>query len=425
MPNRSAESRSPARIGFYGNFGAGNLGNEATLQVVIERVRRHWPDGDLLCFCTNPADVQTRHKIAAFHSEAIVKDPSPRVPRGRIIRLLRILFRRVPAELLHWGKCLRALSRMDMLIVAGTGIVADYTTGPLGWPYDIFKLSVLAALCRVKLVFLSVGAGPIDHPLSRRLLKTSFALAHHRSYRDEASKRYLQSIGFDVDRDPVCPDLVFDLARIPALADRAGPRPVVGLGIKDFGSGEPAVYSRYLETMAAFVAALQQQGYGVRLLIGDMQYDIPVIEQFIEVLKSRNVPTSEPELLVKPALTVEELQRQLEETDVVISPRFHNLVLALIQNKPIIVLSDHGKLDSLGTDFSLRQYLLPMRALDADILMQTFKQLESDAERLRPQLDAQLERYRKDLDRLYAGLFADENAVDGSARARFGYDKAV
>ena len=52
-----------------------------------------------------------------------------------------------------------------MLVVAGTGIVCDYLTGPAGYPYDIFKLSTLAALCRVKLAFLSVGVGPIHHPL--------------------------------------------------------------------------------------------------------------------------------------------------------------------------------------------------------------------------------------------------------------------
>ncbi len=100
-------------------------------------------------------------------------------------------------------------SRTDMLIVAGTGIVADYLCGPLGWPYDIFKLSTLAALCRVKLVFLSVGVGPIRHPLSRWFLTRSLALAHHRSYRDEASKQYLEKIGFNTDRDFVYPDAAF------------------------------------------------------------------------------------------------------------------------------------------------------------------------------------------------------------------------
>ncbi len=62
----SAKSMKPARISFYGHFGAGNLGNEATLQAVIEQILRRWPDGELLCFCTNPQDVRTRHNIAAF-----------------------------------------------------------------------------------------------------------------------------------------------------------------------------------------------------------------------------------------------------------------------------------------------------------------------------------------------------------------------
>lgn len=54
MPARSENSTKSPRIAFYGNFGAGNLGNEATLQAIIERIVRRWPDGRLLCFCTDP-----------------------------------------------------------------------------------------------------------------------------------------------------------------------------------------------------------------------------------------------------------------------------------------------------------------------------------------------------------------------------------
>ena len=68
MFDRSAKSMKPARISFYGNFGAGNLGNECTLQAVIEQILRCWPDAQLLCFCANPQDVRTRHNIAAFPS---------------------------------------------------------------------------------------------------------------------------------------------------------------------------------------------------------------------------------------------------------------------------------------------------------------------------------------------------------------------
>ena len=413
----------PARISFYGNFGAGNLGNEATLQAIIEQILRRWPDGQLLCFCTNPQDVRTRHSIAAFPSGAVdrgaAESPGSRSRRGSLTWFFRIAFQRIPLELVHWIKCLHALCRADMLIVAGTGVVCDYTTGPFGYPYDIFKLSTLAALCRVKLAFLSVGVGPIHHPLSRWMLKTSLALAHHRSYRDEASKQYLEEIGFDTERDFVYPDVVFGLSTGALVSSVAGgQRPIVGLGIKDYGSAEPKAFREYLDTMAGFVSKLQGQGYNVRLLIGDIQYDGSVIKDFVDVLKSRNIPADPPLLMAEPALTVEELLRQVGETEAVISARYHNLVVALIQNKPVIALSDHAKLSSVVTDFGLAQYLLPLRNLSLDILIDRFKQLENDVERLRPYLKAELEKYRQALDALYEAALAELDIAESNMTAR-------
>ena len=125
------------------------------------------------------------------------RDPAQARVGVGLARLFRIAFRRIPLELVHWINCLREVRRADMLVVAGTGIVCDYLTGPTGYPYQIFKLSTLAALCRVKLAFLSVGVGPIHHPLSRWLIKRSLAFAYHRSYRDETSKQYVEDIGFN------------------------------------------------------------------------------------------------------------------------------------------------------------------------------------------------------------------------------------
>jgi polysaccharide pyruvyl transferase WcaK-like protein len=405
----------PARISFYGNFGAGNLGNEATLQAVIEQTLRRWPDAQLLCFCTNPQDVRARHEIAAFPSEAVDRTAAERSDsrtlRGKLTRIFRIVFQRIPHELVHWIRCLHALSGTDILVIAGTGIVADYLCGPLGWPYDIFKLSTLATLCRVKLVFLSVGAGPIHHPLSRWFLKRSLALAYHRSYRDVVSKQYLQKIGFNTEHDFVYPDVVFGLSQGKLISGaRTGERRIVGLGIKDYGATEPEAFREYLDTMAAFVSWLQGQGYSVRLLIGDVQYDTSVIEKFVNVLKSRNIPADAPQLIAEPALTVEELLRQVRGTEAVISARYHNLVMALTQKKPVIALSDHAKLDSVVSDFGLAQYLLPLQNLSPDNLIDKFKQLENDLERLRPHLGAELERYRQALDALYATVLAESNA---------------
>lgn len=421
-----------ARISFYGNFGAGNLGNECTLQTTIEQTLQRLPDAQLLCFCTNPEDVRTRHNISAFRSEARRQGVSwvaleaqgtdqsaaqrvgSRSLGGRLARIFRITFCGIPLELLHWVRSLRAVSGTDVLIVAGTGIVADYMCGPLGWPYDIFKLSTLAALCRVKLVFLSIGVGPISHPLSRWFLKRSLALAQYRSYRDEASKQYMEKIGFSTGRDAVYPDVVFGLSprHLVSKGARPGERRVIGVGLKDYGAPEglgASAYRAYLDTMAAFVSWLQEHDYSVRLLVGDVQYDTRVIEDLLDILKTRNISAEQPLPTAEPALTVEELLRQLGETDAVVSSRYHNLVMALILNKPVMALSDHAKLDSLLTEFGLAQYRVPLKDLRLDGLIDRFKQLVNDAEQLKPYIRGEVEKYRQALDEQYASVLAGSN----------------
>ncbi|HEY7300643.1 MAG TPA: polysaccharide pyruvyl transferase family protein [Xanthobacteraceae bacterium] len=420
------------RIALYGHFGVGNLGNECTLQVIIEQIRRRWPDAELRCFCTNPQDVRMRYDIAAFPSEAVNNATSARwsgLRRG-IARFFRIAFRRIPLELIHWTKVLCAIWRMDVLIVAGTGIVSDCGCGPLGWPYQIFKLSTLASLCRVRVAFLNVGVGPLRHPLSRWFIKSSLPLAHQRSYRDRASKQYLETIGFNTDGDFVYPDVAFGLLPgSPASAVSAHERRIVGLGLKDYGPGlerkASKAFEEYLNTMAIFVAWLQQHGYGVRLLIGDIQYDTTVVEQFVRILRSRHIPTNAPLLIAEPAQSVPELLCQIAETDVVISSRYHNLVLGLVYNKPIIALSDHAKLESLATDLGLARYLLPLTTLRPDILIERFKQLESDVDRLKVYIRAEVTRYRQALESLYAALFAADRVAGGAAKPSFDFNRIL
>ncbi len=406
---------SALRIAFYGNFGAGNLGNECTLQTVIEHTRRHVPDAHLLCLCTDPADVQVRHGIAAFPSEATKPQwgAGSRGLAGAVARVLRIVFHRTALEALHWVQMLRIVRRTDMLIVAGTGIVADYMCGPSGWPYDMFKLSVLAALCRVKVVFLSVGVGPIHHRLSRWFIKGSLSLAWYRSYRDEASRQYLERIGFRTDGDAVYPDVVFGLLRrSPDGGDIAGLAPrrrVIGLGLKDYGAAdgmEEGEYQKYLSTMLAFIEWLHARGCGVRLLIGDFKYDARARQDAVQLLESRGICTQEPLLFVEPALDVEELLRQLGETDAVVSARYHNLVLAMILNKPVLALSDHAKLDSLLTDMGLARYRVPLADLAPEDLIRSFQELEQEAEHVVAHVAGRLEQHRQQLDEQYAAVFA-------------------
>ena len=107
-------------------------------------------------------------------------------------------------------------------------------TGILSWgPYSVFKWSVIAKLCRAKLFFVSVGAGPFYSRMGKRLVRTALSLANFRSYRDESTVQRLQAIGFPANKDRVFPDLAFSLpeAVIPGQSANTGRRPIVGLGL--------------------------------------------------------------------------------------------------------------------------------------------------------------------------------------------------
>jgi len=428
----------PTRIVFYGNFGAGNLGNEVTLQTAIEQTLSRLPGARLLCICTSPEDVRTRHGIKAAPSLSrdyhwswsdvnagqagndggdALPGCGTRARRGvgaKLTRLVSIVFRRVPRELAHWYQMLRVIACSDLLLVPGTGIVTDANCGSLAWPYDMFKLTLLARLCGVRVVFLSVGAGPFRYRLGCWFIRRSLGLAHYRSYRDVDSKRRLQSIGFrSTAHDPVYPDLVFGLAREHLVVQGSDTERshIVGLGLKDYAvpvdDADAQSYRAYLNVMADFVIWLQAQGHTVRLIIGDAQYDTRVREDLITLLEARGANAKAPLLLSDPVPTVEELLRQLRQTGAVISPRFHNLVLALLLNKPVIAVSDLPKVDALLLDLGLGRFCLPLEGLKTEELIGCFVHLQNDAERLKAYIRNAVDKYRHSVDEQYATVYAN------------------
>jgi polysaccharide pyruvyl transferase WcaK-like protein len=424
----------PSRIVFYGNFGAGNLGNEVTLQTAIEQTLTRLPGAELLCVCTNPQDVRTRHGIPAAPSmsrdsgwswsdldmrRTVMEDsgapPAGGLPakRGFAARLAwvgRIVFRRAPRELAHWYRMLRLMRRSDVLLIPGTGIVTDGSCGSFGWPYDMFKLAVLARLSGKQIIFLSVGAGPFRYRLGCWFIRGALRLAHYRSYRDADSKRRLEEIGFNTAGDTVYPDLVFGLgeAHLRGEPTQTPARRVVGLGLKDYATPTDAAdaggYRDYLGAMADFVVWLQAQGLAVRLIIGDAQYDTRVREDLIVLLESRGAAATRPLLLSDPVPSVAELLRQLRETDAVVSPRFHNLVLALMLNKPVLALSDLPKVDALLSDLGLAQYCLPLADISSETLILRFGELQARAGELKPHIESRVHKYRAALSEQYQSV---------------------
>jgi polysaccharide pyruvyl transferase WcaK-like protein len=399
-------------IWFFGGFGLGNFGNEITLQAILYHLRGLLPDVEVICICTGPEATATAHNITTAPITRTILEA--RRPQSRVVKVLRSVFIGIPSELYRWIEGLMMLKYTDVLIIPGTGLLTD-AYGLRSWgPYSLFKWSLTAKMRGCKLLFVSVGAGPIYSRAGRWLVRSALALADFRSYRDTATKEYLSSIGVAAASDRVYPDLAFsigDQIRRKCVISR-GCRSVVGLGLMLYHrklSGDvrrECTYTAYLEQLVVFVKWLLAQDYDIRLLIGELS-DQVVMAEFKALLKDRLPAYDEDRIIDEPVLSVENLLAQLAETDAVVATRFHNVLLALALNKPVISVSFHQKCTSLMENMGLQEYCQDIKHLNADRLIEQFCQLERNAESLKHMIREKVADCRKALDEQYGLIFKD------------------
>jgi polysaccharide pyruvyl transferase WcaK-like protein len=414
------QKKDRRKIAFFGVFGNQNFGNECTLQATMQNLRPALPDAEFICLCTVPEDTGSRHCVPAFpaHQEFPAWLNTPLWSSG-VLKLFRKVVFRPTLELIHWVRAFKVIRGCRMLIVPGTQVVSGYVTGPFSWPYDIFKWAVVARLRRAKLVFLSIGVGPIYHPISRWFIRTGLDMADYCSYRDIASKKYATEIGCSRPGDLVYPDLAFSFQQPLLPEDRhdGEEMPVIGIGLKDYlGPGRLRdrhrndTYRSYLNTLADLVGWLCRRRCKVRLIIGDVLYDSSVREDFMITLRERELISQEVQIVSEPACNLEDLLSQIAAIDFLVTSRFHNIVLAFMLNKPVVCLSDHSKLECLMNEIGLGEYCLPLASLEVDDIIATLVRLEKNADSVRAYIKCRAGEYRATLEKQYASLFAELGA---------------
>jgi chemotaxis protein methyltransferase CheR len=402
-------THKPAKVGLFGHFGSTNPGNEATLLAVVSRLRLIFPECEFLCICTSPRNV-----VAACGIEAV----------GYTVKTARIWNRQAPLherarqvipglreEAREYLRAWRTLEAADLMVIPGTGLLND-AWGLSGWgPYGLLKWSFVARVRGCKVIFMSVGAGPVRSRLGRLLLRSTLSLAHYRSYRDIPSREVVESLGVSTRDDRIYPDLVFDLSPLPTptAATRDGGRPVVGLGLMEYTakysspSASGDTYGRYLEALAMFVGWLLDHEYDVKLLLGDA--DTVVIEAFRTALREQ-LGHYDEERVTDPVIgSVDTLLSQLGATDFVVATRFHNVLLSLLLGKPPIAISFHHKVSALMNDMGLSEYCHDINQMNADRLIAQFEAVVRNADELKLKIADRVAERRLALDEQYELLF--------------------
>lgn len=410
QPDPHRRPRTLAHVAVYGHFGTTNFGNESTLLALLSHLRTLLPATRFTAVCTHPEIVAEAHRV-----EAVPISPNllrSWTPRNRWTKLLRKLCVGIPSEPYRWVKGFSALRDTQLLIVPGTNLLTD-VDGLLGFgPYNLLRWALTARLRRCELVFLAVGAGPIHGRLGRLFVRGALTLAQSRSYRDRSTKDFLERIGFRTDGDPVIPDLAFSLPKPDAPEEDGGAfrAPTVGLGVMadpwKYGGSVGQVSGDHAGYLASLVGVAQWflgRGYDVRILIGDGA-DMSAVEDFRRLLDGA-VSEQEPgQIVERPILSLDDLLAEIAACDLVVATRFHNILFALLADKPTVAVSFHHKCESLMRAMGLAEYCVDLDEVGADLLIRKVQELEACSEDIRASIRERSLCYRRSLDRHYEQL---------------------
>lgn len=397
------------KIGLLDHMGGGNLGDDTTQTAMIENIRSRWPDVTIYGFSMNPADTQCRHGIAAYPIRRTTwvqtkHDDTPPIRRNIAVRLLRAALRKpvtLAAECMFLLRSLLILRSFAVLVISGGGQLLDSWGGSWDYPYTILKWVVMAKLVGARCYFVNVGAGPIDRRLSQKFIISALRLADYVSFRDEASKALVRSIGYRGAAE-VCPDLVYGLTLPHGVPPLRANVPIVGLAPMAYRDprryylADPDGYTAFTRKIAQFGLWLTDE-YRVVLFSTDIWFDAQTLAEIDATLHTTP--------LGSPITDLGTLLRDMAAMDYIITCRFHGVIFAHLMNIPVIALSHHPKVKTLMANLGLSEYCLDIDTFDHELLTTTFKRMVENKAWIKRQMDKKCYLYRRQLASQFDRLF--------------------
>lgn len=381
IQTRSEKLKPGARVAVWGHYHGGNLGDELVVDTIVEAIRRRVPDARILGISMSPGDTSERHGIEAHPinpgsraarpgaasasparktsgARSTLRTLARRIPGARRLLGLPGRLRALPLEPPFLRDSYRLLRGVDLVVVAGSGQLLDEWRGPWLHPYTTFRWAVLARMARVPMVYLSVGAGPIESRLSAFFIKTAVASASGISVRDGHSAKVLAATGLSTDF-PVCPDIGYGLSEevirdaVPARSAR-GTGTIVGLNPMShqdpryWPRGDGRRYDAYLRKLAAFTRWLLDYGFTVRLFSSQPRSDGRVAGDLVRLLtQSGDLDPQRFQSAIEEIGGVRDLVGVVGGCDLIVAARYHSVLLPLLLNIPVLGLAYNPKTTEL------------------------------------------------------------------------------
>ena len=296
-----------------GYFGFQNIGDEAILAAMIERLTEVAQGSEIVVLSKDPILTKKLYNVSA-------------VNRNDILGISR------------------ELRDADLFISGGGSLLQDVTSSR-SVPYYL-GLVTLAKAMKKPVFFYAQGIGPLNLEFSRFLVKTVGNLADTITVRDVASLALLKSIGVTKPEMHVVADPVFGLKPcygrgkgrdfLQACEIPTEGRPLVIVSVRPW-----LAVPGYIQAVASACDDLVKTHGAVIVYVPfHKAQDAPVCQACIEVMQERAY-------MWDCSASPGEIMSLMEDADFAIGMRYHALVFAVATATPFVALSYDPKVDGL------------------------------------------------------------------------------
>jgi len=440
-------STSPVKkIGILGHVGNENLGDEAIISAVIQNIKSRLPTAEICGFTIRPEDTLQRHHIAAVRLRRRTANSSAEMAKSNsssglshddqrtgILSKLKSRLNRIPClpfayrkfqelitfmyvvvvEPVFLVRCYQCMAGVDLLLIAGSSQLIDYVVGGAwGHPYTILKWTLLAKLRNAKVAFISCGAGPVQTRLGRLFLRLSLSIADYRSCRDEGSRMYVEKLGVS-KAIKVFPDLAYGL-HVDEASTRGRTsvrRPVIGINAVPFSDpkawvgGGTVVYQAYILKLAMFARWLISRGYAVTFFPTQLRADPAVVNDLLRLTTGLTEKELRQHIVECRINSFDDLAKTISLTHMVVSTRFHGIVISYLVNKPVLGIAYAEKTHDLMKQMGQAEYVIDILSFDLAQIQERFIALEKKQNEIKVEIFERLAGFRTALAQQYEEAF--------------------
>lgn len=330
-----------SRVVISGFYGFHNIGDEAILETLIQKLRHLDPNVAITVLTNSPAETQAKYGVDTVKRHDVLK-------------------------------VFAAIMKSDVLLSGGGSLLQDDTSArSIHYYLAIIRMGLMM---KKHVYLISNGIGPIIREHNKKQVAKVLNKVSHTTVRDFNSKKLLEEIGVDSQKISVSADLVIDmemqpmavgeciLSKLP-IVDKS--KKMIGIAIrkKDFKDAEKR------DALVRFANGLSQK-YTV-LFIPFYYDDDARIEEDIKHLVNEGV------VFLRDKHDADEVLSVMQHLRILIGSRLHSLIFSLVAEVPFIGISYDPKIENFMEMIDMSP-TCSMAHFDTDALESAVLRLESE-----------------------------------------------